>query len=260
MKQGLLLPLLFVALVVLGQRTYHHQVFWGRVILADQLTHKLRGELFLQKRTQNIPGESSMFGALHYNSFCVWLTYPLTPNLKLSASPLGYYDSQAFLSKPSDVAAPSVREFRWAVRIEGEQPYKLFHYINRYILEYRSRDLSQTGTYVPNWRVRYMTRLEKPISGVLSKTKPVTLVLGDEVLIQFGKAVRSNPNVFDQNRLFAGVSYEMVRKIKVAVSYLNIMQQRSSGREFDQAHALWVVLTLDNLISQFKKRNTKTYQ
>jgi len=253
MKKGLLLFLLFWALVVQGQQTYHHRVFWGRIILADQITPKLRGELYLQKRTQNIPGERSMFGALHYNSFCVWLSYPLTPNLKVSLSPLGYYDSQAFLSKPEDVASPSVKEYRWTVRLEQEQAFKWLRYINRYTMEYRSRDISQTGTYVPNWRVRYMARVEKPVTGILSKSKPVSFALGDEVLVQFGKAVRNNVTIFDQNRLFAGFSYEVIRNIKLGMSYINIVQQRNSGRVFDQAHALWVVLTFDNLFTQFKK-------
>ncbi|MEI9911209.1 MAG: hypothetical protein WDO71_16995 [Bacteroidota bacterium] len=71
--------------------------------------------------------------------------------------------------------------------------------------------------------------------------------------MQFGKAVRGNVNVFDQNRIAAGFSYEFVKNVKAGVTYLNIQQQRVNGKDFDNANVLWVVLTFDNLFSQFKK-------
>jgi len=102
--------------------------------------------------------------------------------------------------------------------------------------------------------VRYQARLEKLVLGVFSKTKPVSFFLTDEIFVQFGKAVRANPNVFDQNRISAGFSYEIVKNVKTSIAYLNIIQERNSGKDFDDAHALWVVLTFDNLFSQFRRK------
>lgn len=35
----------------MGQSTRHHGVFWGRMVLTDKITDKLKWELYLQKRT-----------------------------------------------------------------------------------------------------------------------------------------------------------------------------------------------------------------
>ncbi|WP_207632484.1 DUF2490 domain-containing protein [Foetidibacter luteolus] len=235
-----------------AQTTYNHRVFWGRAVLADRITDKLKWEVYLQKRTQNIPGEKSPFGGPHFFSAWTWLNYSFSKSLKLSVSPLGYFDSNIFFTSPQDADLPGVKEFRWTVRLEQEQKFKWLNYSNRYSVEYRTRDLSNKGIYQPNWRIRYQAKLEKPVLNLLSKTKPVSFILGDEVFIQFGKAVKANANIFDQNRIYAGVSYEVIKNIKTTVSYLNIRQQRINGKDFDNAHVLWVVVAFDNLFSQFK--------
>jgi len=247
----LLLMLIIPGRPAISQVTRHHGVFWGRLVLADKLTEKLKWELYLQKRTQNIPGEKSIFGASHFSSVWFWLNYSVSKNLRLSVSPFGYFDSYAFLTEPGDVDIPGVKEFRWTARLEQEQKFRIFKFSNRYGVEYRRRDLLHNSDYQPNWRIRYMAKLEKSVPGIL-KNKPVSFFLTDEVFIQFGKAVRQYPNVFDQNRISAGFSVDLLRNIKISASYLNIIQERLNGRDFDDAHSLWVVLTLDNLFSQFR--------
>lgn len=148
---------------------------------------------------------------------------------------------------------PGIKEFRFTARLEQTQKLRYFNFSNRYTLEYRRRDILHNHVYQPNWRVRYQVKLEKPVMGILSKAKPVSFFLADEALIQFGKAVRMNSNVFDQNRLSAGFSYEVVKNIRTSISYLNILQQRNSGKDFDDAHALWIILQFDSLFSQFKR-------
>lgn len=252
-KRSILFFLVFLATQSLAQTTRHHGVFWGRLILADKITEKLKWELYLQKRTQNVPGSNNIFGAPHFSSLWFWLNYPVTKNLKLSVSPFGYFNSYAFLTKPSDIDVPGIKEFRWVVRLEQEQKLRHFNYLNRYSLEYRRRDLNNEDVYQPNWRVRYQVRFEKPVTGILPNKKPVSFFVSDELFIQFGKAVRNNPNVFDQNRFSGGFSFEAVKNIKLSLSYLNIFLERNNGKDFDDAHTLWVVLTFDNLFSQFRR-------
>lgn len=222
-------------------------------MLSDKITPKLKWELFLQKRTQNIPGSDNIFGAPHFTSVWFWLNYPLAKNLKLSVSPFGYFDAYTFLTKPEDVDMPGVKEFRWVIRLEQEQKLKWLNYANRYTIEYRTRDIHNDGNYLPNWRIRYQARLEKPVVGILPNDKPLSFFVADEVMVQFGKAVRNNPNVFDQNRISAGCSMEVMKNVKISLSYLNILQQRNNGRDFDDANCLWAVVSFDNLFSQFSK-------
>jgi len=254
MKRFFFSLLLLVPIIACAQRTRHHGVFWGRVILADSINSRLKWELYLQKRTQNIPGEKDIFGSPHFYSAWIWINYQLTKNLKLSVSPFGYFDSYAFLSNPADADLPGIKEFRWTVRLEQEQKLKWLNYSNRYGIEYRRRDLANNDIYQPNWRARYQLRLEKPVKGILPNGKPISFHAGDEIFLQFGKAVINNPNTFDQNRLFAGFSFEIIRNVKTNISYLNILQERNSGKEYDDAHAIWIVITFDNLFSQLKRR------
>lgn len=236
-----------------AQKTYKHGVFWGRLVLSDRVSDKLKWELYCQKRTQNIPGHKNIFGGPHFFSLWLWLNYQLNDELKLSVSPAGYFDSNLFFTYSEDAGNPGIKEFRWTARAEHEKK-KWLNYAGRYSVEYRVRDLQHNGNYQPNWRIRYQLRFEKQVKGILSERKPVSFSLSDEVFIQFGKAVRGNANVFDQNRIAAGISYELLHNVKASINYLNIRQQRINGKDFDNADVLWIVLTLDNLLSQLKKK------
>lgn len=255
MKKLLLLTLFCFAFTTLSaQKTYNHGVFWGRIILADTVNSKLKWELYLQKRTQTASTTSAnIFKAPHFVSIWPWLSYKVSKTTRISLSPVAYFNSHLFYNNPEEVKSEGVKEYRTSLRLENEQKLRLFNYSNRYSLEYRLRDLKRTGDYEPNWRVRYMLKLEKPLPNVFSRHKPLSVFLSDEVFIQFGKAVKNNPNIFDQNRLNIGASYEVVKNVKFSASYLNILQERISGKEVDNAHALWVVLAFDNIFSQFKK-------
>ena len=246
--------LLVITFSCLAQKTYHHSVLCGRIILADTINSKIRWELYLQKRTQDA-GSSNPFAAPHFFSVWPWLNYSFSKATRVSLSPIGYFDSHLFYNNLDEVKSQGVKEYRISLRVENEQKLKLFNYANRYGLEYRMRDLKYDGNYLANWRARYMLKVEKPLFNIVSKDKPLSLFLSNEVFIQFGEAVKDNPNVFDQDRINVGVSYEVVKNVKVTASYLKILQSRISGREFDDANALWVILTFDNLFSQLRNDN-----
>lgn len=253
LKKTLLFIILFtVSVAANAQKIYHHGVFWGRLALSDTVSSKLKWELYAQMRTQSA-GTGNIFAQPHYVSIWPWLSYKLSSNTRLSLAPFGYFNSHVFYNTVAEVKPEGVKEYRMALRLENEQKLRYFNYTNRYSLEYRLRDLSHSGNYQPNWRARYMFKLEKPLFNVLSKEKPLSVFVSDEVLIQFGPAVKNNPNIFDQNRINVGASYEVVKNIKFTASYLNILQQRVSGKEVDDANALWIIVSFENLFSQFRK-------
>lgn len=251
----MLIALCALAVSSFAQKTYNHGIFWGRLVLADTINSKLKWEVFLQKRTQDA-GSGNIFSASHFLSIWPWLSYSLAKNTRLSISPIGYFNSHLFYNDQSEVKNEGVKEYRISLRAENEQKSKLFNYSNRYSLEYRMRDLKYNGDYQPNWRIRYQLKFEKPLPHVLSDHKPLSVFVSDEIFVQFGEAVKNNPNVFDQNRINIGCAYELVRNIKLSASYLNIKQSRISGKEFDNANALWIIVTFDNLFSQFKRHRS----
>ena len=99
-----------------------------------------------------------------------------------------------------------------------------------------------------------MFRITKPIQADWLHGKALNLIAYDEVMVQFGEAVRTFPTLFDQNRVFAGASYAPVKNIRVELGYLYVRQQRSSREQFDDQNALVLTLRFDNVFSQFRKQ------
>jgi hypothetical protein len=233
-----------------GQQRSSHNLFWFRLNLSDTINKRIKWEALIQRRTQNSSeSKAGLFDTPQFESYWLWVNYSLNKNVKVAFSPFGYFESYVLNVKPSDESLPPIKEFRWAARLDHETKGKYFNYINRYNLEYRRRDLLNNNDYQPNWRVRYMVRFEKPVNNLLPK--PITFILYDEAFIQFGKAVRNNPNVFDQNRLYGGFSYEVLRNVKTTVGYIYGYQERNSGQDFDHINTFWVILNFDNVFSQF---------
>jgi hypothetical protein len=256
LKKALFFTILLFALTYTGQAqgTYSHGAFWGRIVLADTINSKLRWELYLQQRTQNA-GTGNIFQAPLLSNVWPWLNYSVSKSTRVSVAPIGYFTTRPFYPSVNDVKDDGVQEYRISLRIENEQKRKLFNYANRFGLEYRMRDLKYNGNYLPNWRARYMLKFEKPLRNVFSKHKPLSVFLSNEVLIQFGEAVKDRTSLFDHNRINFGVAYEVVKNVKISVSYLNVLQARAVARDYDDTQALWMIVTFDNLFSQFKSIN-----
>jgi hypothetical protein len=79
-------------------------------------------------------------------------------------------------------------------------------------------------------------------------------VVSNELMVQFGPAVRGNPNVFDQNRLYGGLSAGLSRSVRASLGCIWQVQQRPSGREFDYATVVWGVVTADNVLGRFRNK------
>lgn len=237
-----------------AQSHYYHNVVWGRLALTDTINKRIRWELYLQDRQQNTEtGNLNAFAAPQFISVWPWLNYSINSNLRLGVSPLGYFKSWLLIADPSEIGRLPVKELRVALRLDQEQRFSHLIYTNRYSIERRWRDLANNNVYLPNWRLRYQTRLEFPLRAAWLH-HPFSLVASDEVFIQFGRAVRSNPNVFDQNRIYGGFTYGASRQVKLSLGYLYQIQQRNSGKEFDHVNMLFGVLTLDNLSQLFHRK------
>jgi len=238
-----------------AQTFYHHNNFWSRVFLSDQLTKKIKAEVLLQSRWQNGEKKSlNIFDHHQLKSYWLWLHYDLSDKTRVSVTPFCYFATKPLVVNPVDKFARPVKEYRWAVRIDNQQRLSAFTYINRYGLEYRLRDINSEGVYEPNWRARYMFRFHFPIEVSWLRERSLQFITYEEVQLQFGKAVKANPNVFDQNRLYAGFNYQLFKNIRTELGYLNVIQQKRSGTEFDLQNALFFVVHFDNVFSQFSDK------
>lgn len=231
---------------------YNHNAFWGRIVLSDKINKKVGWEVYLQERTQNDPAEKlSIFKYHQLTSYWLWIHYQVNKDLRVSVTPFCYFNTIALFPQPTEIGNRGVNEYRWAVQLEHTQHFKHFQFANRYSVEYRLRDIENENVFVPNYRVRYRAKLEMPLKG---NKHPVSLIVFDEVLLEFGKAVQSSPAVFNQNRLYAGFSYELIKNVKFNLGYVYLIQERLTGTAIDISNVLWATATFDNLFSQFFKK------
>jgi hypothetical protein len=167
--------------------------------------------------------------------------------------PLGYYQSHVLNVMSTDWKSPSSKEWRSNIQLSYETKIGSVILFNRLGFDYRRRDFQNNGEYAKNYRVRYMVRFEKRVTGILSAVKPVTFTIFDEVFFQFGDAVKHNAKIFDQNRLYAGAGYEIFKHTTFTLGYAYGFQIRPSGHQYDDINYYYIALKFDNFISQFLK-------
>jgi Protein of unknown function (DUF2490) len=235
---------------------YHHNSFWGRLTFSDRISEKLRWEVFLQHRTQNDPDDrNDIFKHYQLSSYWLWLHYQATPNLRLSVTPFCYFNTISLYPQPASLGNRGIKEFRWAAQLEQTQQFRHFSFANRYSIEYRYRDLDQLDEFAPSYRIRYRARLDKPLIG---GSHPLSATIFDEVMLEFGRGVQGSAAIFNQNRLFGGFTYDVLKNVRLNLGYIYIIQQRRSGDAVDISNVLWAVLSFDNIFSQFGRAKGAT--
>jgi hypothetical protein len=82
-------------------------------------------------------------------------------------------------------------------------------------------------------RVRYLLSMTVP---VFKNPHYPSLVLADELAIQFGKEIIYN--TFDQNRLFFGIKQPISKTLSFDLGYMMVYQQKASGYQYDKINTL----------------------
>ena len=250
----LLLLMFFFPLTALSQESFTHQLFWLRLTFADTINEKLEWEFGIQRRTQNnYASDANLFHSFQFEGYSPSIKYNFSEKFNVSVMPLGFYRSHPLNVQQADWLRPSSTEWRSNVQVGYETDLRYFTLLNRLAMDYRRRDFPGSDHFQNNWRLRYMVRVEKEVLGILSDVKPVTFTIFDEVFFQFGDAVKNNKYIFDQNRLYFGASYEVLRNITFSLGYAYGFQMRPSGEQCDNINSLYVALAFDNLFSQFSR-------
>lgn len=118
---------------------------------------------------------------------------------------------------------------------------------HRYQVE--ERFFLRTNEHEPqfNLRFRYRLQVQIPLNRTTSAL-PLALNLSDEIMLNAGQEIIYN--LFDQNRIYAGIRFQFSKTIATEAGYMNWFQQRSSGTDFYNRHiarlAITHTLNLDN--------------
>jgi hypothetical protein len=99
----------------------------------------------------------------------------------------------------------------------------------------------ETGENKFSNRVRYLLSTTIPI---FKKKSAPSLVISDELLIQFGQDIVLN--TFDQNRFFVGIKQSINPKLSFDFGYMNVYQQKATGYQYDMNHTLRLFFYLNS--------------
>jgi hypothetical protein len=158
------------------------------------------------------------------------ITYYITDSIKVTG---GY----AFVSEyPADshkkVTQPEHRPWQ-QIQWQAWHGKKLM--VQRLRLEerYRAKFLNDSTIgigYSFNFRFCYVIGYELPLNNKAVEPHGLSLIVSDEVKINFGKEIVYN--YFDQNRFFVGVKYQLTKQNYLQVGYMNQFQQLSAGNKY----------------------------
>lgn len=118
------------------------------------------------------------------------------------------------------------RIFQMIQLTHKEAKFDLIHRFmaeQRFVGRYSSAAVDTEDEFPLLHRMRYMFRLQFPLSGNEIKDKSVYFALYDEIFIGFGKNV--NANIFDQNRLGLLMGYRFNKNLRLEGGYLNQILQ-----------------------------------
>jgi hypothetical protein len=152
-----------------------------------------------------------------------------------------------FLQSPHDPHSTStlvVPELRPHVQLDGAQKLSMrWSLRHRYRLESRHFRNTDEGELVPGYEqwYRFRYRLQASYRLVKLNEQWLRLLASNELHVNFGEKV--GVNRFDQNRIYAGASYEISPQFVVEAGYMHWYQQRRSGVDFYARDILRINLT-----------------
>lgn len=168
--------------------------------------------------------------------FRVGIDYKLNNNLILTA---GY----CYVYTGSYGKQPAVIPFN---EHRGWEQLVLLHKVGRAGIQHRYRlenrwierydaSLQSNKVFYAN-RFRYRLQITIPLNKSELSRGTIFAVANDELWVNFGKEIRFN--VFDQNRAYAGLGFQINKTCNVQLGYLNQLIFKSDGMRVENNHIL----------------------
>ena len=233
------LSVLFVQAVLCGQAqvpktTNHITQVWGGYFNQTRFTKKWGLWVDMHLRTKE-----EFVNNLAQSIARVGLTHYLTDNARLT---FGYAfvnhfpaDNHANISRPEHRIWQQVQ---WHHRYPRLRLMQWIRLEERFRHKVANNDNLADG-YNYNWKVRYNFSFNIPLSKKAFAPNTFSLVLNDEVHVNFGKEIVYN--YFDQNRFFVGFSYHTNAHDNLQFGYMNLFQQLATGNSYKIIHAARII-------------------
>jgi Protein of unknown function (DUF2490) len=166
------------------------------------------------------------------------LTYYFTDASKLTA---GYaYINDFPGDNHKNISAPEHRvwqQLQWHTKYGRNRMMQWIRLEERYRRKIKNDDELADG-YNFNWRIRYNLWYEIPFYKEAADPGSWSVILNDEVHVNFGKQIVNN--YFDQNRLFLGLKFQTGQKSNLQFGYSNVFQQLAAGNRYRSTNVIRV--------------------
>lgn len=173
------------------------------------------------------------------NVFRVGASYHASRALLLTA---GYAYAQAF-PYGNDPSVNHIAEHRTYQQLQLRDTKGFVRTQHRYRLEQRWIESNTTPAYTYLNRMRYQLRLAAPLLGREIKPGVPYAVVADEVFVGFGR--RAEGRIFDQNRAYAALGYQVSTATALEVGYLNQLWQPRGTTTYSFYHTVQMGLTFN---------------
>lgn len=159
-----------------------------------------------------------------------------------------------FYGTPStnDVIGSKTSEHRIWQQLILRQKTKNIFMEHRYRLEQRFIENISNGTKREEHRLRYRFQTLFPLYSVSPHLRHLFVAVNNEIMINF----RSNPSkLFDRNRFFAGLGYQVSPKMNFQIGYLNQFSQTGNPEaQVDHILQIGVSYNMDDLMQTFFRK------
>ncbi|MDO9376911.1 MAG: DUF2490 domain-containing protein [Ferruginibacter sp.] len=235
MKKFLLVVLIFlhagiVATAQTTKRTEHLKQLWFAYNNQTRFSDKWGMWADLHARTKEKFATNFSQSILRFG-----LTYYVTDNTKLTAG-LAYVS--IYPDGNRQITQPELRlwqQVQWHTKHGQNKMMQWFRLEERFRRKLQNDSTLADGNNF-NFRLRYNIWYDIPLSKRGLQPKTVSLVVNDEVHINFGKEIVNN--YFDQNRLFVGLKYQFTEQTNLQVGYMNLFQQLAAGNRYRNINAV----------------------
>ncbi|TGE23350.1 DUF2490 domain-containing protein [Hymenobacter metallicola] len=164
----------------------------------------------------------------------VGLTYYLTDDVRLTG---GYAFVHHFPDGARTIAQAEHRpwqQVQWFTKFPKARLMQWVRLEERFRRTIRSNERLDEFDF--NYRTRYNAALFVPLSKRGFEPGGVQFLLNNEVMMNFGKEIRLN--YFDQNRLFAGLVYQLNKHAQLQGGYMHLFQQLPAAGVYRNQHTI----------------------
>lgn len=237
--------LIVCLLLNLATAAQEHEVnytgqLWSEIDLSGKISKKLKWQVDLQYSRQGQYDDYDLFRFNSQFTFRPWLHYYPVKNLRISAFAGLWYNFAI-----SEAGAREYPEYRGALQATWYRPKagRLLSY--RFRSEFRDIEDRQ-GAFEHVVRLRYMVKYLHTLYHASFDKHAVYAVGFNEFFMNGGSKV-TGYHLFDQNRVFLGVGYNITDDVTFETGYFNQLQEHAHEEKYDMNHIWQLTLMIDNI-------------